>query len=75
MQWVAAIVERKEQQLAAARVSIRTDAANDAPVENAAEIDPRHIAIDGKTLRRSHDRRKGLGALEPSLVAEAAAAD
>ena len=23
----------------------------------------RHIAIDGKTLRRSHDRRKGLGAL------------
>ena len=23
----------------------------------------RHIAIDGKTLRRSHDRRKGLGAM------------
>lgn len=24
---------------------------------------PRHLAIDGKTLRRSHDRRRGLGAL------------
>jgi len=24
---------------------------------------PRHIAIDGKTLRRSHDHRRGLGAL------------
>jgi predicted transposase YbfD/YdcC len=50
--WVAAIVKAKEQQ----------------PNEAGQPSDPtpvaaalRHIAIDGKTLRRSHDRRKGLG--------------
>ncbi|MEQ9406928.1 MAG: ISAs1 family transposase [Fuerstiella sp.] len=27
------------------------------------EVDHRHVAIDGKVLRRSHDKRKGLGPL------------
>lgn len=51
--WVAAIVEAKEQQVGEAVQ----------PPGLVAAAIPRHIAIDGKTLRRSHDRRKGLGPL------------
>jgi predicted transposase YbfD/YdcC len=50
-QWVLALVQRKERELSAAQE------------ENPSTILQRHIAIDGKTLRRSHDRRKGLGAM------------
>lgn len=53
-QWVAAIVQAKEAQLAAAAQS---------SASVSAMASPRHIAIDGKTLRRSHDRRHGLGAM------------
>jgi predicted transposase YbfD/YdcC len=49
--WVAAIVKAREQQ---------ADQAGQLPNPVAAL---RHIAIDGKTLRRSHDRRRGLGPL------------
>ena len=52
--WVAAIVKAKELQLA-------TDASASTLVPATAVL--RHIAIDGKTLRRSHDRRQGLGPL------------
>lgn len=48
--WVAAIVESKERRLRAE--------ADDPLLEP-----PRHVAIDGKTLRGSHDHRKGLGAM------------
>jgi len=48
---LAAIVKAREQQ---------ADQAGQLPNPAAAL---RHIAIDGKTLRRSHDRRKGLGPL------------
>jgi predicted transposase YbfD/YdcC len=50
--WIAAIVKAKEEQQAAAAQESAPPAAP-----------PRHIAIDGKTLRRSHDHRKGLGPL------------
>lgn len=49
--WVAAILQRRA--MSAGQPSDPTLAATAA----------RHIAIDGKTLRRSHDRRKGLGPL------------
>jgi len=52
--WVAAIVKTKEQQLA-------KDAAGSALLPTAPPA--RHIAIDGKTLRRSHNRSKNLGPL------------
>jgi predicted transposase YbfD/YdcC len=52
--WVAAIVKAKELQLAAV--------APPSSLVPAATV-LRHIAIDGKTLRRSHDRRQGLGPL------------
>ncbi len=48
--WIEAIMKTKED-------AIHEDKAH----EGASP--PRHIAIDGKTLRRSHDRGKGLGAL------------
>ena len=48
--WIEAVLTAKE------------DALRDA-VEDPAMTSHRHIAIDGKTLRRSHDRRKGLGPL------------
>lgn len=48
--WVVALVARKEQEILAEPQQSRL-------------IDYRHIAIDGKTLRRSHDRRKRLGPL------------
>lgn len=51
--WVAAIVKVKEQQIMAAAMQAGA----------AEETLPRHIAIDGKTLRRSHDHRKQLGPL------------
>lgn len=51
--WVAAIVKAKEEQLAAAQ----------SPALDSVASVARHIAIDGKTLRRSHDRRHGLGPL------------
>ena len=55
--WIAAIVKAKEQSLAElAQATKQPDAAPTTPVA-------RHIVIDGKTLRRSHDRRKGLGPL------------
>jgi len=57
-EWVAVIVAAQEQAAKAASVAA-PDAAEQAPVA----ADPRHIAIDGKTLRRSHDRRRGLGPL------------
>lgn len=52
--WVAAIVKTKEQQLA-----------KDAAAQDLVPTAPpaRHIAIDGKTLRRSHNRSKNLGPL------------
>src|SRR5204862_7117447 len=50
--WVAAIRKAREQQ---------ADQAGQLPKPAAAL---RHIAIDGKTLRRSHDRRRGLGPLQ-----------
>lgn len=52
--WVAAIVKAKEQPLGEVGQS---------PSLSPAVAALRHIAIDGKTLRRSHDRRKGLGPL------------
>jgi hypothetical protein len=56
--WVAAIVKTKENLLAAA-----VAATGGKPESAPAAPSPRHIAIDGKTLRRSHDHRKGLGPL------------
>ncbi len=52
--WVAAIVKAREQQ---------AEPAPEQPSPARAATPPRHIAIDGKTLRRSHDRRQGLGPL------------
>lgn len=51
--WIAAIVKAKEQAMSAAVAEDGGPAV--APL--------RHIAIDGKTLRRSHDHRKNLGPL------------
>ena len=48
--WVAAIVEAKESRL-------REES------EDPSLVKHRHMAIDGKTLRGSHDQGKGLGAL------------
>jgi predicted transposase YbfD/YdcC len=48
--WVAAIVEAKERSLSEAS-------------EDPTRSQYRHVAIDGKTLRRSHDHGKGLGAM------------
>lgn len=48
--WIEAVLTAKED-------ALREDA------EDPAMTSYRHIAIDGKTLRRSHDRRKGLGPL------------
>lgn len=48
--WIEAIMQTKES-------AIREHA------EDPSIFAARHIAVDGKTLRRSHDRRKGLGAL------------
>lgn len=50
VEWLAAVLASKER-------ALRDDA------EEAALVARRHIAIDGKTLRRSHDQRKGLGPL------------
>jgi len=50
--WVAAILQRRAQQ---------ADPTGQPAHPTQAAATPRHIAIDGKTLRRSHDRRKGLG--------------
>lgn len=47
--------------------SLRGDAADDGDNDEAdekAKADKRHISIDGKALRRSHDRRRGLGPLQ-----------
>ena len=52
--WVAALVKGKEQPLGEEEQSAEVAAGT---------ATPRHIAIDGKTLRRSHDKRKGLGPL------------
>jgi predicted transposase YbfD/YdcC len=49
--WIAAIVKARERQPDQAEQLSNPAAAL------------RHIAIDGKTLRRSHDRRRGLGPL------------
>jgi predicted transposase YbfD/YdcC len=48
--WVEAIMKARESEL-------REEA------DDQSLVSRRHLAIDGKTLRRSHDRRKGLGAL------------
>ena len=50
VEWIEAVMASKEQ-------ALRDDA------EEAALVSRRHIAIDGKTLRRSHDQHKGLGPL------------
>jgi predicted transposase YbfD/YdcC len=42
--------------------SLRNDDENDAGNGSAPSVRP-HVAIDGKCLRRSHDRRRGLGPL------------
>jgi predicted transposase YbfD/YdcC len=52
--WVAAILQRRAQP---------ADQAGQPSDPALTTTSPRHIAIDGKTLRRSHDRRKGLGPL------------
>lgn len=48
--WIAALLAAQEQQ------RDELQASDEHPV-------PRHVAIDGKTLRRSHDRRQGLSPL------------
>jgi len=48
--WVEAIMKARESEL-------REEA------DDQSLVSRRHLAIDGKTLRRSHDHRKGLGAL------------
>ena len=48
--WIAALVNAKEDVLRAS-------------ADDTTAPTPRHIAIDGKTVRRSHDRRRGLGPL------------
>lgn len=53
-EWIAAIVTAHERP---------AEAESDAAGQPAVARGPRHIAIDGKTLRRSHDRRRGLGPL------------
>jgi predicted transposase YbfD/YdcC len=56
--WIAAIMKAREAPAA--------EVPNDRAAEGAspaAAASPRQIAIDGKTLRRSHDRRKELGPL------------
>jgi predicted transposase YbfD/YdcC len=50
IEWVEALMVSKEQ-------ALREE------TEAGTLVLRRHIAIDGKTLRRSHDRRKGLGPL------------
>jgi len=50
IEWIEAVMVSKEQ-------SLREE------TEAGELVLRRHIAIDGKTLRRSHDRRKGLGPL------------
>jgi predicted transposase YbfD/YdcC len=56
--WIAAIIKAQEPPPAEA-----PHGQSAAPAAVPAALPPRHIAIDGKTLRRSHDRRKGLGPL------------
>ena len=56
--WIAAIVKAREER--AAELAAIAAAQNAAPPTTAPQAPPRHIAIDGKTLRRSHDLRKGL---------------
>jgi len=56
--WIAALVQAKERAADALREGVRER--TESP---SAAAGPRHIAIDGKTLRRSHDRRHGLGPL------------
>lgn len=53
-EWIAAMVAAKEQAATVGRGTAEAPSAAGGP---------RHIAIDGKTLRRSHDRRRGLGPL------------
>lgn len=48
--WIEAILQAKES-------TLREQA------QDPSLVGQRHLAIDGKTLRRSHDHRKGLGAL------------
>ena len=48
--WIEAIMKARESEL-------REE------TEDQSLVEKRHLAIDGKTLRRSHDHRKGLGAL------------
>lgn len=48
--WIEAILKARESQL------------REEP-EDPSLVGQRHVAIDGKTLRRSHDQRQGLGAL------------
>jgi predicted transposase YbfD/YdcC len=52
--WVAAIIQRQ---------SLSPEGGDLSACHEPGAVAPRHIAIDGKTLRRSHDRRKGLGPL------------
>jgi predicted transposase YbfD/YdcC len=48
--WIEAILKARESELREA-------------AEDPSLVSRRHLAIDGKTLRHSHDHRKGLGAL------------
>ena len=50
-----------QQCFAAWLESLQETAVSAEPAES--DVEQRHIAIDGKTLRRSHDRRAGLGPL------------
>jgi predicted transposase YbfD/YdcC len=54
--WLTAIIKAKEPSLPQVDADSATPAA-------CAATPPRHLAVDGKTLRRSHDRRRGLGPL------------
>lgn len=53
--WIAALVQAQEEALRGAGSATQGD--------DPTATTPRHIAIDGKTLRRSHDRRRALGPL------------
>ena len=50
--WVAAIMQAKDRVLQLQQAAI-----------DPSLTVPRHIAVDGKTVRRSHDHRRGLGAM------------
>lgn len=59
--WIAAILRARDEP--APQAESNTDAEPQPSPTAPAVAKRRHIAVDGKTLRRSHDRRKDLGPL------------